>query len=596
MYTAYGAKPRADVVWPTVLGLERGPSFAEMNEARPLPGVQRAYFYLVALVAVHMVVLAVANLLRVAGEIAFQAPPGGFTGLPFIFADLNHPNDVYRQQASLAVALLVVGLPAWLIHFGYAQRIARRAPEDRASTWRSFHLHLVIFVTALLVFGYGARAVGLVLEGLVFGGAPFPRFSFPLEAEWGARAWGAAAMALTAAAALAYHVFVSSSDRHATLVTGNAAKLRHLALYVLALIGLFTAAVTVVSALGEIWAYVTENVTIVRGNPVAVSGPTREDFLRFQLVGAIPGTLASLALWLGTWIPLQRGVRAATPDGEVERASTVRKLAIYIVVFASAVTVLGSFAFVLTSIGRRLLGDPIRDGSGSVQSEVGTPLIAAVVFGAIWIFYRRVVAVEAAREAEQERAANIRRLYTYLIAAVGMAMLAFGLAGAIGVVGSIVMGINTHSHTETATYVSLVVIGLPAWALSWWQARARLDDAERRSLPRRGYLYLAVFGGVVALLVFGSAVLYRLLNATLAGSFGLPLWHDVWHLTVDAAVSTGAFLLHFRVVRADRTGQAPIAAAPAEHPVTVLVRAIDAAAARARITAVLEGQPDISIR
>ncbi len=29
---------------------------------RPLPAVQRAYFYLVALVAIHMVVLAVANL------------------------------------------------------------------------------------------------------------------------------------------------------------------------------------------------------------------------------------------------------------------------------------------------------------------------------------------------------------------------------------------------------------------------------------------------------------------------------------------------------------------------------------------------------
>src|SRR5919201_218569 len=174
-----------------------------VREIRPLPGVQRAYFYLVALVAVHMVVLAVANLLRVAGEILFHAPPGGFTGLPFIFADLNHPSDVYRQQASLAVALLVVGLPAWIIHFGYAQRVARRAPEDRASAWRSFHIQLVVFVTALLVFGYGQRAVALVLQGVVFGGASFPPFTFPLEREWGARAWGAAAMALTAAGALA---------------------------------------------------------------------------------------------------------------------------------------------------------------------------------------------------------------------------------------------------------------------------------------------------------------------------------------------------------------------------------------------------------
>ena len=64
-------------------------------------------FYLVALVAVHMVVLAVANLLRVGAEIAANATPGGFTGLPFVFTDLNQPGEVHRQQASLAVALLV---------------------------------------------------------------------------------------------------------------------------------------------------------------------------------------------------------------------------------------------------------------------------------------------------------------------------------------------------------------------------------------------------------------------------------------------------------------------------------------------------------
>ena len=56
---------------------------------RPLPAVQRAYFYVVLLVAIHMIVLGVANLLRVGAEIALGAPSGGFTGLPFVFADFN---------------------------------------------------------------------------------------------------------------------------------------------------------------------------------------------------------------------------------------------------------------------------------------------------------------------------------------------------------------------------------------------------------------------------------------------------------------------------------------------------------------------------
>ena len=172
-------------------------------------------------------------------------------------------------------------------------------------------------------------------------------------------------------------------------------------------------------------------------------------------------------------------------------------------------------------------------------------------------------------------------------------MLAIGAAGAIGVIGSQVMGMNTHGNGETATYIALVLVGGPAWALAWWPAQRRLTDDERRSLPRRGYLYLAILGGILGVLVFGSAALYRLLNAVLAGDFPLATWHDIWHFTVDGTVSAAAFLFHLAAVRADRSAQLPTVA---QHSVTVLVRAADAAAARARVASALEGQPDIAIR
>src|SRR5207244_12183073 len=114
---------------------------------------------------------------------------------------------------------------------------------------------------------------------------------------------------------------------------------------------------------------------------------------------------------------------------------------------------------------------------------------------------------------------------------------------------------------ETAAYVSLVFVGVPAWAFHWWQAQKRLDDAERRAPQRRGYLYLAVLGGAIGLLVFGSAALYRLPNAALAADFPLSTWHDIWHFTVDAAVAGTVFAFHLRVIRADRgvTGATPVA-------------------------------------
>jgi len=571
---------------------------------RPLPAVQRAYFYLVALVAIHMAVLAVANLLRVGAEIAMGAPSGGFTGLPFVFNEFSQPRELYREQASLAIALLVVGLPAWVIHFRVAQRAALRSVEERGSALRSFYLHLVVFVTALLVFGYGQRALGLVLQGIFIGeNQRFPTY-WGLEADWPARAAGAAVMALTAAVVLGYHLRLSILDRRATLIGGRAASFRQLVFYALALIGLFWAASTAVSTLAGIWDRIADAVAPIPGltapqaTPPGVvvaspPAPSRDDLLRFQLIGAVPGILAGLALWLGTWIPLQRGLRAPTADGEIERGSVIRKLAIYLVVLVSALAVLLSATVAVANVVERILGTPDREQYRNIQHDVGFPVTNLVVFSTVWLFHRRVVQAEAARETEVERAATVRRLYIYLIAAIGLGMLAIGTAGAIGVFGSQLMGLNTHGNGETAAYIALVLIGAPVWALSWWQAQRRLTDDERRSLPRRGYLYLAILGGVLGVLVFGSAGLYRLLNAVLAGSFPIATWHDIWHFTVDGTVSAFAFLFHLAAVRADRSAQLPTVA---QHSVTVLVRASDVATARARLASALEGQADISLR
>jgi uncharacterized protein DUF5671 len=566
-----------------------------VNEGRTLPAVQRAYLYIVALVAIHMVVLAVANLLRVGSEIAMNAPSGGFTGLPFVFNDFNRPRELYREQASLAIALLVVGGPAWWFSFRAADGAARRDVMARASAIRSLYVHLVIFVTALLAFGYGQRTLGLILQGMFVGELP----GFFVEPEWPARAVGAGAMALSAAGALAYHVRISASDRDAEVIGGRAAEIRHLAFYALAVIGLFFAAFSTALTLQGLWERVVADAMAPLNRtdfgPPGFQQPTRDEMLRFQLVNQIPPIVAGLALWLGTWLPLQRGLRPAAADGEIERRSVIRKLAIYFIVGLSAIVVLISTTFGFAAIIRRLLGDPFQEQFSSLVHDLGFPVAFAIIFAPLWLFHRRVVEAEAARETELARAAAIRRSYTYIVAAFGLAMAAIGAAGTVGVFGSQLMGMNTHQNGETATYLSLVLIGLPAWGFHWWQARRRLDEAERRAPQRRAYLYLAVLGGAIGLLVFGSAALYRLLNAALAVDFPLSTWHDIWHFTVDAAVAGSVFAFHLRVVRADRvvTPTAVVAeAAPSAFTYVVRVPAANAAAARARLAAAL---PDAQV-
>src|SRR6185503_2294283 len=269
----------------------------------------------------------------------------------------------YREQASLAIALLAVGGPAWWLSFRAADGAARRDVAARASAIRSFYIHLVIFVTALLVFGYGQRTLGLILQGTFAGALP----GLFLEPAWAARAAGAGAMVLSAAGALAYHVRVSESDRRAAVIGGRAAEVRHLALYGLAVIGLFFAAFSTAFTLQGLWDRVVADslVTLNRGGdffgPPGFQQPTRDEQLRIQLVNQIPPIVAGLALWLGTWLPLQRGLRRADADGEIERRSVIRKLAIYFIVGLSAIVVLISTTFGIAAIIRRLLGDPFQE-------------------------------------------------------------------------------------------------------------------------------------------------------------------------------------------------------------------------------------------
>jgi len=584
---------------------------------RAQPVIQRAYVYAVALVSIHMIVLGIANILRVLAEVGLGAPSGGFTGLPFVFADFNRPRDLYREQASLAIALLAVGTPAWWWHFRMAQRTAR-VVEERTSALRSFYIHTVVFVTALLVFGYGQRAFRLVLQGTTFGSGDVSPTFFGLEPEWQARAAGAAAMAIAASIVLVFHLRLSSADRRATAIGGRAAALRHLALYALVVIGLFFATFNTAGTFSGMWRRVADGVvpltripeqlaaappteadprrpqaTFPPGVPPKPAVPSRDEMLRFELLGAVPAILAGIALWLGTWLALQRGLVSA-PDREIERRSVIRKLAIYLIVLVSAVTVLVSTTFALSTVGRVMLGDPVVQPFTSMWHDLGSTVPFAIVFGAVWIFHRRVVEGEAARESEVVRAATVRHLYTYLISAIGLAMAAVGAAGAVGVIGSQVMGMNTHEHSETATYLALVIVGGAAWASHWRTAVARLDDDERRSLPRRAYLYLAVLGGVLGLLVFGSAALYRLLNAALAFSFTLETWHDVWHFAVDSTVAGFVAWWSFRMLRADRAALG--AATDETYGVMVLVRAAGRDAARARIDGLIAGDPDISLK
>lgn len=602
------------------------------------PTVVRVYQYLVALVAIHMVVLGAANLLRVVAEVALGAPSGGFTGLPFLFAEGGlRPLNIHREQLSLAIALVLVGGPAWYFHWRPADRAAQRSDLDRGSPVRSAYLQAVLFVTALLTLAYGVRTLTLALSALLLSSGAQPGF---IEPEWPARAAGALAMALVAALTWWWHRDRADRDRRAGVGT-KAAELRRVQTYLLMFISAFVVATSAIALLGGIWnALASTNEAF---GPVVVP-PTLPDRIG-QIKNAVaffaPSLVLGTAVWLLYAANVQRIARGADRDGAAERGSQARAIFLYVTVFISGLGALQSLASIGEAILQRLGPSPTPDplpplaamlggsvppafvlgvlwslawlragrehrwtaaepaasdvrwlylwltlaiaqgvslaavgvamqrllrpvfggAAVTITSDLSTPLPYLILFGGAWWYQRMVLRREGgAMEAAAHVAARLAYEYLFYLAAVALG--AIGGAGAIGVLGSFVLGDLTHGPDEIATYVTLFALGCVLWTYHRGVAVGVVDAAERSAPGRRLAWSLAVLGGVIGLLVFGSGAVFRIVNAVLAFGFDVPVAHDLWHLLTDATVSLVVALFHWRILRNDRALAAP-AVAPA---------------------------------
>jgi hypothetical protein len=134
-----------------------------------------------------------------------------------------------RDRLSLALSMIAVGTPVWLVHWWFAERAARHgtagAGAERSAALRAFYLALVEFVTLVIALfaASGAietlfRQVAGALEG--YGGT----FSDPAALAFvGVMGWG-------------YHAWIRGGDELSGELRGPAAWLPRLARYALAFI------------------------------------------------------------------------------------------------------------------------------------------------------------------------------------------------------------------------------------------------------------------------------------------------------------------------------------------------------------------------
>ncbi|MFZ6028132.1 MAG: DUF5671 domain-containing protein [Chloroflexota bacterium] len=420
-----------------------------------------------------------------------------------------------REQFALEVAIILISLPVYLVHWLWGQALARRDDEERGSLLRRIYLYamLAAFLVPFLVKAYDMIDSLFLLVGAI--GA--------------AKATGAAAIrAFEGAFVLAvfwfYHYLQVKNDERVVPAAENTAVIRRLYVLSFSAVGLI---LVLLGVKGVLLSF------LYLGQRSGMSG--------------IKQIIIGLPLWLAFWRSAQ--CLFDGPSAE-EKASTLRKFYLYAWVFAGALLFVANASLILAGTLRRLLGLPSR---GDVRDLI--PLM--IVMATAWAYHSWVLRQDVRQAGEVPHQAALRRLYLYLMAGIGLVALLTGLAGVIHVLIRLLGGESGRAITEQfVTFTATLLAGLPVWLLPWQKLQGlagqagSAGSAEHRSVIRKIYLYLFVFAATMAVLASATYIAYFFLSKLMGVSSDLRFTNLAQALAFTF-IALGVWLYHGFAIRRD---------------------------------------------
>lgn len=503
----------------------RADASVQANQANRLALIRRLYLYLVVAISLGVILGAVDNLVRVLADVL--VPLGDQISVG--------SSDYLRDAIARGAGTLLVATPLFVVHWYFVGRLLDSG-QERASAVRKLAYYAIgayaLVLAAVHLYGLLFQAVGLILGseesfGLTSSDGQ-SRYALMMAVISGGLAWG-----------LLRHL---AADGDAGREPGRAGTVRRLFQTALGLAGLAMILGGGALVLQAPLRYLLEQLDF---NKWSVGSPIWSEMLR----GGIPTLLVGLLVWRLNWQAWQQLIRGNGGEG----ATALRRFYLYAATLLSAGVAVTPAALLLSDILRRLLGYP----SGAALAELSIPLSLIVMGVVAWRWHWGQVQAEAARYGDTPESANVRRLYYYLVAAIGLVLLWIGLVELLRLlldwlaVGG---GLDEFRADQAANGLSLLAVGAPVWVIHWRivQRAAEGDEAtaraERRSGPRRAYLYGVALAGALLILFDLGSVIYRLILGLLGEwTGGTPIFD------VLARSGTGAIFwaLHLLAIRTD---------------------------------------------
>ena len=478
-----------------------------------MKSIRRLYFYLVALISIEIVLWGLVSLLR---SIVDQTISGGADAL------------------AQALALILVGVPIFLIHWLWAQRAAARDEEEKTATIRAAFFYAMLLGTLIPVaqnlLSFIDRSL-VQVTGLGVGRA-FPTFGQQTLAD------NLIAILMNGIVA-AYFWNILREEWETLPEKENFAEVRRLYRYLWMLYGLLLTVFGTQQIL-QFLLHIPGDVLGDLGRDVAVNG------VALLIIGT--------PVWAYSWRVIQNSL--ADP---AEMGSTLRLGILYLLALGGVITVITTAFMVIKTILGALLGQDI--SFNELLRNVGGPISIGVPLGLVWAYYGNWLNRHIEAVGDRVRQAAMKRLYNYVLSLIGLVVSFVGVASLFRFIIDTLIGsgilMNDTMRGTLAASVASILVGLPLWLMIWrpMQAEAltsdEMGDHARRSVLRKTYLYLVLFVSVIGGMATAVGLVYQLIRVVLSGDTGSDFLNTVLNLTQLLFLFSVVLVYHLNVLRKD---------------------------------------------
>ena len=439
--------------------------------------VRRLYFYAVSLVSLEVVLWGLIGLVR-------------STITPALIGGAS-------SRLAQALSLILVGVPVFWIHWYVAQRNAREDMDEHASGVRAFFLYATLLGTLIPIV---QNLVTLVNQGIL----KLLNMSTYLTLFSRGQAWSDNLVALLMNGLVAvYFLNVLRNDWKSVTPADTLRNMRRL-----------YRTAWVVYALALVVAGVQQILRFILFIPSdTLFGPST----RVLFTNGITLLLVGTPLFVHNWQIAQNALKDVR-----ERDSILRLGLLYVLSLSGVITVLSTAGIVVDVLLRLIFKEkmtlPVWMGLVSSPISIGIPL------GGVWAYFGHWLNRSMTEVPDAPRRAGLRRLYNYILAAIGLVATFLGMSFLLSfVIDNLLVNAvwGTSLRPRLASALAVLLVSFPLWWMTWRPMQQEAlqagdsGDHARRSLMRRIYLYLALFASVIGGMVATGLSLFLLLRSVL---------------------------------------------------------------------------------